>query len=232
MRMIRKMLRRALLLPILPIIGAQGETSSAKREAEETLLSPEQLEQLREAVRERTQRAERAVLRDYFEQCGIAQERQEQAGEIYREYCRGEEAQLSARLHETERSLSEERTAARQARSRAEARVQMALLGVGEQSFADVYALAREEIEAACEGENPDSALVRAAVEKALERAGAMLSHTREVQLPGTGSAGRFPRADVLGSYAQQLKNARARSDNAAAAAIISRAAAEGISLR
>ena len=183
------------------------------------------------AVDKRTARAEAAVLRDYFAQHGIEGEELEQATEEYRQKRRESNpdaetlARLRLRAEEAERSAVKAGVAA-------EARVQLARLGVPERSSADVLLLAARELEAA-EQNGGDPEAVRQALEAVVARLPGLAGP--EPALPGTtaGARGNFPRQDDAAlSYQHSLDRARAAGDNAAAVSIISAAAARGIALR
>lgn len=214
MRIIKELIRRMLVLPIL---GIQGEGGTVD------------MEELNRIVRERTARAERSVLRDYFAQLGLSEEQAKEAENAYKAEKSASEMTAQKLAEAEERAKLAEKTA-RQAQTASEARVQMALLGVREECFTDVLRLAAEGLSEA-EGETgADSEKVRAAIEKVIER---IPSFTGEVIPHSTGTMGRFPRGNSAAeSYRQLLNRARETHDNAAAAAIISRAAEKGINLR
>ncbi len=202
---------------VLPLIGAHGGESAVD------------MEELGRIVRERTARAERSVLRDYFAQLGLNEDQAKEAEEAYRAAKNNTTPTKEQLEAAEERAKSAEKTA-RHAQNAAEARVQMALLGVREEFFADVLKLADEGLSEAGEGEAPDADRVRRAIEKVIERVPSFIGG--EVSI-STGTAGRFPRGNsVAESYRQQLNRAREMHDNASAAAIISQAAEKGINLR
>lgn len=214
MRMIRKLIRRML---VLPVIGVSGGDSGVN------------LEELGRIVRERTARAEKSVLKDYFAQLGLSEEQAKEAENAYRA-ARGSEFPTKEQLAAAEeRAKSAEKTA-RQAQAGAQARVQMALLGVREECFDDVLKLASDGLEQACTGDEVDTDSIRSAIEGVIERVPSFIGGNI---VSSTGTAGRFPRGNSAAeSYRQQLLRARELHDNAAAAAIISRAAEKGINLR
>ncbi len=183
------------------------------------------------AVDKRTARAEAAVLRDYFAQHGIEGEELEQATEQYRQKRReanpGSEelAQLRQRAERAEQN-------AVKASVSAEARVQLARLGVPERHSADVLLLASEELKAAEQnGGNPEA--VRSALEAVVARLPGLAEPAGSPAGTTAGARGNFPRQDDTAlSYQQSLDRARAAGDNAAAVSIITAAAARGIALR
>ncbi len=211
MRIIRKLIRNLLVLPVISVHSGVD------------------MEELGRIVRERTARAERTVLKDYFAQLGLIEEQAKEAEEAYR-------AEKSAQTPTMEQLAAAEERAklaeklARQAQTGAEARVQMALLGVREECFSDVLKLASEGLGKAEEAETVDTQAVRRAIETVIERVPSFTGGTVAVS---AGTAGRFPRGNSAAeSYRQQLTRAREMHDNAAAASIISQAAEKGISLR
>lgn len=211
MRIIRKLIRNLL---VLPVIGVHSSVD---------------MEELGRIVRERTARAERSVLKDYFAQLGLDEEQAKEAEEAYRA------AKTAQSPTKEQLSAAEERAKlasmhARQVQTDAEARVQMALLGVREECFSDVLKLASESLGKAGETETVDTDAVRRAIETVIDRVPSFRGESAAVS---TGTAGRFPRGgSAAESYRQQLNRAREMHDNAAAAAIISQAAEKGISLR
>lgn len=214
MRIIKNLIRRML---VLPVIGIQGEGCTVD------------MEELNRIVRERTARAERSVLRDYFAQLGFDEEQAKEAEAAYRAEKTASEPTSQKLAEAEERAKSAEKTA-RQAQTASEARVQMALMGVREEYFKDVLKLAADGL-AQAEGENGiDAEKVREAISKVIER---VPSFAGEAIVHSTGTMGRFPRGNSAAeSYRQLLIRARETHDNAAAAAIISRAAEKGINLR
>lgn len=201
---------------VLPVFGVQGSGSAVD------------MDELNRIVRERTARAEKSVLKDYFAQLGLSEEQAKEAEDAYKaaKVRTPTKEQLTAA---EERAKSAEKTA-RQAQAGAEARVQMALLGVREECFSDVLKLAADGIAKAGEGEAFNAEEVRRAIENVIERVPSFTGG--EVSI-STGTTGRYPRGNsVVENYRQQLSRAREMHDNAAAAAIISQAAEKGISLR
>ena len=137
---------------VLPVIGVSGGDSSVN------------LEELGRIVRERTARAEKSVLKDYFAQLGLSEEQAKEAENAYRA-ARGSEFPTKEQLAAAEeRAKSAEKTA-RQAQLGAEARVQMALLGVREECFSDVLRLAFDNALANGEERELTADEVRQAVE-------------------------------------------------------------------
>ncbi len=213
MRIIRKLIRKML---VLPIVGAQGGDS------------PVDIEELSRIVRERTARAEKSVLKDYFAQLGLDEEQAKEAENAYKAAKNSDVPTKEQIAAAEERVKSAEKTA-RQTLLGAEARVQMALLGVREECFSDVYKLAAENLDNACDGDTVNAERIRKAIEAVVERVPSFVGG----ESLSAGTAGRFPRGNSAAeSYRQQLNRARAMHDNAAAAAIISQAAEKGISLR
>lgn len=214
MRIIRKLIRKILVLPMVSVQGGDGAVD---------------IEELGRIVRERTARAERSVLKDYFAQLGLSEEQAKAAEEEYKA-AKDSTTPTKEQLAEAqERAKSAEKTA-RQAQTAAEARVQMALLGVREECFSDVLKLAADGLAKAAEGEATDTEGVRRAIESVIER---IPSFTGSESAISAGAAGRFPRGNSAAeSYRQMLNRAREMHDNAAAAAIISQAAEKGINLR
>lgn len=183
------------------------------------------------AVDKRTARAEAAVLRDFFAQHGIEGEELEQATEEYRQKRRERNpdtetlAQLRLRAEQAEQN-------AVKANVSAEARVQLARLGVSEQHSGDVLLLAAKELEAA-EQNGGDPEAVRQALESVVARLPALAAPDSAVPGMTAGARGNFPRQDDAAlSYQHSLDRARAAGDNAAAVSIITAAAARGIALR
>ncbi len=187
------------------------------------------------AVEKRTARAEAAVLRDFFAQHGIEGEEAEQAAEQYRRRVKDNTPapELLDQLRLRAETAEQE---AIKAGVTAEARVQLARLGVPERLSADALLLASEELEAARRnGGDPEA--MRTTVRQALEAVVARLPGLAEpVGSPaGTtaGARGNFPRQDDAAlTFQHSLDRARAAGDNAAAVSIISAAAAKGIALR
>lgn len=218
MRMIKRILRKLVLLPVLAITGAAGEITSLV-----------DMDELTRIVDERTARAENSVLRDYFSQLGLSEEQSKEANAAYRSHRRSM-TPSNEQLAEAKQRAAAAELSAKKTRAEAEARVQMALLGVREECFSDVLTLAADGLSRAAEGDTADSSAVKAAIEGVLDR---VPSFTDGGQRSTTGSAGRFPRGNsVAESYQQRLNRARELHDNAAAASIIGQAAARGISLR
>ena len=183
------------------------------------------------AVDKRTARAEAAVLRDYFAQHGIEGEQAEQAAEEYRQKRREshpgaeELAQLRQRAEQAEQNALE-------ASVSAEARVQLARLGVPERHSADVMLLASKELEAA-RNNGADPEAVRQALEAVVARLPGLTEPVGSPSGTTAGARGNFPRQDDAAlTYQQSLDRARAAGDNAAAVSIITAAAAKGIALR
>ena len=213
MRIIKKLIKKML---VLPIVSVQGGDSAVD------------MDELNRIVRERTARAEKSVLKDYFAQLGLSEEQAKEAEDAYKT-AKGSHPTKEQLAAAEERAKSAEKTA-RQAQAGAEARVQMALLGVREECFSDVLKLAADGISGAVEGDSVNADEVRRAIENVIERVPSFTGG--EVSI-STGNAGRFPRGNsAVESYRQQLSRAREMHDNAAAAAIISQAAEKGISLR
>ena len=187
------------------------------------------------AVDKRTARAEAAVLRDYFAQHGIEGEQAEQAEQEYRRRRRemNPDAQTLAQLRQ--RAEQAEQDAVKASVS-AEARVQLARLGVPERNSADVLLLASEDLEAARQnGGDPEAVrqTVRHALESVVARLPGLAEPTGSPAGTSAGARGNFPRSnDAALTYQQSLDRARAAGDNAAAVSIITAAAARGIALR
>lgn len=212
---IRKFLRRLLIAPLSLC----------------AVLDDADMDILMGAVDKRTARAEAAVLRDYFAQHGIEGEELEQATEQYRQKRREanpgteELAQLRRRAEQAEQDAAK-------ANVSAEARVQLARLGVPERHSADVLLLASRELEAA--GQNGgDPEAVRAALEAVVARLPGLAEPADSPIGTTAGARGNFPRQNEAAlSFQQSLDRARAAGDNAAAVSIITAAAARGIALR
>lgn len=183
------------------------------------------------AVEKRTARAEAAVLRDYFAQHGIEGEQAEQATEEYRQRVKdsrpdpAELAQLRQRAEWAEKE-------AIKAGVTAEARVQLARLGVPERHSADALLLASEELKAA-EQNGGDPEAVRQALEAVVARLPGLAEPAGSQAGTTAGARGNFPRQDdAVLTLQHDLDRARAAGDNAAAVGIITAAAARGIALR
>ena len=216
MRMIKKLLKTIFLLPVLPILSAGVDG----------LVDMTELSRI---VDERTARAENAVLKDYFSQLGLSDDQKAKAAKDYRAY-RKAQTPTDEQLAAAKQEAAAAKLTARKAGADAEARVQMALLGVREECFGDVMTLAAGALEAVCADDEIDSAGIRSAIENVIDR---VPSFTDGGSVATTGSPGRFPRSSgVADSYKQRLSRARELGDNAAAAAVISQAAAVGVSLR
>ncbi len=212
MRIIRKLIRKML---VLPIIGVQGDAGAVD------------MEELSRIVKERTARAEKSVLKDYFAQHGLSEEQAREAENAYKAAKSGAAPTKEQLKEAVERARSAEKTA-RQAQTNAEARAQMALLGVREECFGDVLKLASESLENLGDSAEPEA--VRQTIEGVITR---IPSFTASSAAVTAGTAGRFPRGNSAAEgYRQQLMRAREMHDNAAAAAIISQAAEKGITLR
>ncbi len=218
MRMIRKLIRKMLVLPVIGAIPAESGVD---------------MEELGRIVRERTARAEKSVLKDYFAQLGLNEEQAKEAEKAYKA-AKSSEAPTKEQLAAAEeRAKSAEKTA-RQAQLGAEARVQMALLGVREECFSDVLRLAFDNAPANGEERELTADEVRQAVEAVIERVPSFAAGAFNTSAGiSAGTPGRFPRgSSAVESYRQQLNRAREVHDNALAAAIISQAAEKGIVLR
>ncbi len=183
------------------------------------------------AVDKRTARAEAAVLRDYFAQHGIEGEELEQATEQSRRK-RREAIPESEELTQLRSRVKQAEEDALKAGVTAEARVQLALLGVPERHSADVLLLASKELDAARQnGGDPEA--VRRALESVVARLPGLAEPSGSAAGTTAGARGNFPRQnDAALSFQQSLDRARAAGDNAAAVSIITAAAAKGIALR
>ena len=183
------------------------------------------------AVEKRTARAEAAVLRDYFAQHGIEGEEAEQAAEEYRRRVKEKHPDPAALDQLRQRAEAAEQEAVR-AGVTAEARVQLARLGVPERHCADALLLASEELEAARQnGGDPEA--VRSALEAVVARLPGLAEPMGSQAGTTAGARGNFPRMDDAAlTFQQSLDRARAAGDNAAAVGIITAAAAKGIALR
>lgn len=183
------------------------------------------------AVEKRTARAEAAVLRDYFAQHGIEGEEAEQATEQYRQRVK-EKVPDPALLEQLRNRAEWAEQEAVKAGVTAEARVQLARLGVPERHSADVLLLASEELEAARKnGGDPEA--VRAALEAVVARLPGLAEPIGSPTGTTAGARGNFPRkSDAAATFQSSLDRARAAGDNAAAVSIITAAAAKGIALR
>jgi|GEM_PF-1918158 len=212
---IRKFLRRLLIAPLSLC----------------AVLDDADMDILMGAVDKRTARAEAAVLRDYFAQHGIEGEELEQAAEQYRRRRREENpdreelAQLRSRAEQAEKDVVRSKVSA-------EARVQLARLGVPERHSADVLLLASRELEAA-EQNGGDPEAVRTALEAVVARLPGLAEPVGSPSGTTAGARGNFPRQDDAAlTFQHSLDRARAAGDNAAAVSIITAAAAKGIALR
>jgi len=187
------------------------------------------------AVDKRTARAEAAVLRDYFAQHGIEGEELEQAEEEYRRKRREIQPDAETLSALRRRAEEAEQTIAK-ANVSAEARVQLARLGIPERHSADVLLLAAGQLEAAGQnGDDPErmSQDVRQAIESVVARLPGLAQPAGSPEGTTAGARGNFPRKDDAAlTYQQSLDRARAAGDNAAAVSIITAAAARGIALR
>ncbi len=211
MYIIKKLIKKML---VLPVIGIHSDVD---------------MDELSRIVKERTARAERSVLKDYFAQLGLDEEQAKEAENAYKAAKNSMVPTKEQLAAAEERAVSAEKSA-RKAQTGAEARVQMALLGVREECFSDVLKLAAEGLDKAGETETVNPEEVRRAIEAVIER---IPSFAGEAPAVSTGAAGRFPRGNSAAeSYRQQLNRAREKHDNAAAASIISQAAEKGITLR
>ena len=183
------------------------------------------------AVEKRTARAEAAVLRDYFAQHGIEGEEAEQAAEQYRQRAR-EKNPDPAQLEQLRQRAEQAEQEVIRAGVTAEARVQLARLGIPERHSADVLLLASKELEAAQQnGGDPEA--VRAALEAVVARLPGLAEPAGSPAGTTAGARGNFPRTDDAAlTYQHSLDRARAAGDNAAAVSIITAAAAKGIALR
>ena len=183
------------------------------------------------AVEKRTARAEAAVLRDYFAQHGIEGEQAEQATEEYRQRVRDKHPDPALIEQLRQRAEWAEKEAIKAGVS-AEAKVQLARLGVPERHSADVLLLASKELEAA-QQDGGDPEAVRQALEAVVARLPGLAEPTGSQSGTSAGARGNFPRKDDAAlTYQQNLDRARAAGDNAAAVSIITAAAAKGIALR
>lgn len=215
MRM-KKLLKTIFLLPVLPILGAGADG----------LVDMTELSRI---VDERTARAENAVMKDYFAQLGLSDEQKAKAAKDYRAFKKAQ-TPTDEQLAEAKQQAAAAKLSAKRAKADAEAKVQMALLGVREECFPDVLTLASGALETAYSADEPDSAEIRCAIESVIDR---VPSFTDGGTMATTGSPGRFPRSSgAADSYMQRLNRARQIGDNAAAASIISQAASVGINLR
>lgn len=207
-------------------------------------------EALGRMVDNRTARAERGVLRDYFAQHGVEGDDMAEAEQQYRRM--RSEKQPDAQTFEQLRSrCGEAEKRARDAVIDSAARVRMARLGVDDELADDILLLARARLErdgslsAADDGEA--SGLICDAVADVLGRLPRTVPgtahdpehepHTQNAAARNPdaffGSAGSFPRNnDGHASFQQQLDRMRASGDNAAAVALINAAAEKGIFLR
>lgn len=195
------------------------------------VLDDTDLDILKGAVEKRTARAEAAVLRDYFAQHGIEGEQAELAAEEYRQRVK-RDLPDPAELDNLRRRAEEAEQNAVRAGVTAEARVQLARLGVPERHSADALLLASEELKAA-EQNGGDPEAVRQALEAVVARLPGLAEPTGSVAGTTAGARGNFPRQDDAAlTYQHSLDKARAAGDNAAAVGIITAAAAKGIALR
>lgn len=214
MRIIKKLIKRMLVLPVISLHGGDNGVD---------------INELNRIVRERTARAEKSVLKDYFAQLGLSEDQAKEAENAYKTAKINSTPTMEQLAAAEEKAKSAEKTA-RQAEANAEARVQMALLGVREECFSDVLKLAADNIAKAGEGETFNPEEIRKAIESVVSRVPSFAGSNVGMS---AGTAGRFPRGNSAAeSYRQQLNRAREMHDNAAAAAIISQAAEKGISLR
>ncbi|MBQ9993972.1 MAG: hypothetical protein IJP17_04610 [Clostridia bacterium] len=210
---ILRFVRRILLAPITLMLRALDDFDA---------------DELIRIVDKRSARAESAVLRDYFAQHGIEGEDADRAAELYRDKRRERtpDAQTLGELRR--RAESAEREASR-ARLNAEARVQMARLGIAEQYAEDVLLLASKDLQAA-EQNDGDPEAVRAALQSVIDRLPSLAAPQQGIT---AGMRGNFPRGeDTASSLQHQLDKARAAGDNATAVSIITGAASKGIQLR
>ncbi len=195
------------------------------------VLDDSDLDILKGAVEKRTARAEAAVLRDYFAQHGIEGEQAELAAEEYRQRVK-RDIPDPAELENLRRRAEQAEQNAVKAGVAAEARVQLARLGVPERHSADALLLASEELKAA-EQNGGDPEAVRQALEAVVARLPGLAEPSGSGAGTTAGARGNFPRQDDAAlTYQHSLDKARAAGDNAAAVGIITAAAAKGIALR
>ncbi len=212
MRIFKKLIKRMLVLPVMNVADGGSAVD---------------LDELNRIVRERTARAERAVLKDYFAQHGLSEEQASAAEQSYRA---GKGVPAGEQLAAAQERARAAEKAAKQAQSEAAAKVQMALLGVKEECFSDVMKLAAEDISDAADASDVDVERVRHAIESIVRRVPSFTGNDANLS---AGTPGRFPRGgSAAESFRAQLDRARAMHDNAAAAAIIGQAAEKGIVLR
>ena len=175
------------------------------------------------------QRAENAVIRDYIAQLGVEGEEAEQAAEEFRRARREaqpDEDELRRLRDRAERAESE--TA--RVRVESEAKVQLHLLGVPERNAEDVLLLAASGLERA-RSEGGGAEAVREAVQAVIARLPALVQDEHPAY--SAGRPGNYPRQDDGQALLQhKLEQARASGDNAAAVAIITSAAEQGVTLR
>lgn len=195
------------------------------------VLDNDETELLLKAVEKRTARAEAAVLRDFFAQRGLEGEQLEQAEEQFRQIRREREPD-AGQLEQLRLMAQNAEEKARKAQVSAEARVQMARLGIPERHSADVLLLASRELEQA-EKDGGDSEAVRHALEAVVARLPGLAEPSGSPSGTTAGAKGNFPRQNDAASVMQSsLDRARAAGDNATAVGIITAAAQKGITLR
>lgn len=212
MRILKKLIKRMLVLPVLNVVDGNSAVD---------------MDELNRIVRERTARAEKSVLKDYFAQLGLSEEQASAAEQSYRA---GKRSPTNEQLAAAEKRAKDAENVAKLAQSEAAARVQMALLGVKEECFSDVLKLAADDISDAAADTDVNTESVRHAIESVIQR---VPSFTGNDSALSAGTPGRFPRGgNAAESFRRQLDRARAMHDNATAAAIISQAAEKGIALR